>query len=456
MTTPVAQPDITLRLDLSGVIHDASLANGVIDESVDDWIGRDWRATVAADEREPLGRLLAAAADGHGAASVELRQRFPSGRLLTVEYTAVRLGGDAGLIAVGRQVRAVADLEQRLMDAQRTMERDYWRLRAVETRYRLLFDGAAEALISLDAADLGILEVNPIAADLLALPSRARGAARGADLRTWLSAESQRDFERLVARIRADGSAPGVLLRLRDGGPGCLARASLAGDGGESVLMLQISLTGARPARAEAQPPAERRHDDLIERCPDGFVVIDRGGRVRRANAAFVEMAQAGSEAAVLGEPFARWLGRPGADLTVLLANIERFGRVQLFATTIRGDLDVETSVELSATGDADTAPALIAVVIRDVGRRLAGGAGRVPLEVLADALAARIGETPLRTLVDEAVAEVERHFVRAALELTAGNRTAAAQILGLSRQSLHTKLNRHRLGGGGAGLRPL
>jgi DNA-binding NtrC family response regulator len=40
----------------------------------------------------------------------------------------------------------------------------------------------------------------------------------------------------------------------------------------------------------------------------------------------------------------------------------------------------------------------------------------------------------------------VERHFVEAALELTGDNRTAAAEVLGLSRQSLYLKLRRHRL----------
>lgn len=52
----------------------------------------------------------------------------------------------------------------------------------------------------------------------------------------------------------------------------------------------------------------------------------------------------------------------------------------------------------------------------------------------------------PLRTVVDETVAVVERNYVNAALRLTDGNRTAAAQLLGLSRQSLHTKLHRYGL----------
>jgi len=50
---------------------------------------------------------------------------------------------------------------------------------------------------------------------------------------------------------------------------------------------------------------------------------------------------------------------------------------------------------------------------------------------------------------VKETVGAVERHYVKEALELANGNRTAAAEILGLSRQSLYTKLNRYELDGG-------
>ena len=55
-------------------------------------------------------------------------------------YTTVLLGGHAGLLAIGKSLQAVAELQSRLITAQQTMERDYWKLRDVETKYRLLFD----------------------------------------------------------------------------------------------------------------------------------------------------------------------------------------------------------------------------------------------------------------------------------------------------------------------------
>jgi DNA-binding NtrC family response regulator len=43
----------------------------------------------------------------------------------------------------------------------------------------------------------------------------------------------------------------------------------------------------------------------------------------------------------------------------------------------------------------------------------------------------------------------IERLCIEAALELTGNNRASAAEILGVSRQSLYSKLNRFGIGGG-------
>ena len=69
-----------------------------------------------------------------------------------MEYTAVRLGGDAGLLAIGKSLQAVAELQSRLVAAQQAMERDYWKLREIETRYRVLFDASNEAVLLVAAA----------------------------------------------------------------------------------------------------------------------------------------------------------------------------------------------------------------------------------------------------------------------------------------------------------------
>jgi DNA-binding NtrC family response regulator len=61
-------------------------------------------------------------------------------------------------------------------------------------------------------------------------------------------------------------------------------------------------------------------------------------------------------------------------------------------------------------------------------------------LQLLTD----RLGEASLKVLVSETVSVLERHYIEAALVNTDGNRSAAAKMLGLSRQSLYVKLARY------------
>ena len=48
-----------------------------------------------------------------------------------------------------------------VLGAQQAMEQDYWKLREIETRYRLLFDASNEPVLLIGAEDLRVVEANP-------------------------------------------------------------------------------------------------------------------------------------------------------------------------------------------------------------------------------------------------------------------------------------------------------
>jgi DNA-binding NtrC family response regulator len=60
------------------------------------------------------------------------------------------------------------------------------------------------------------------------------------------------------------------------------------------------------------------------------------------------------------------------------------------------------------------------------------------------DEMTKLVGRVPLRDLVRETTDMIERLCIEAALKLTQDNRALAAEMLGLSRQSLYTKLRRY------------
>ena len=85
---------------------------------------------------------------------------------------------------------------------------------------------------------------------------------------------------------------------------------------------------------------------------------------------------------------------------------------------------------------------------IRNVARRLRS----VPSDI-ADTprsvgqLTELVGRMSLKEIVRESTDMIERLCIEAALVYTSDNRASAAEILGVSRQSLYSKLHRHGLG---------
>lgn len=453
-----AAPDIKLILDLQGVIKEATLSPSFDDEQPEAWIGTSWMETVRRSDGEHLRRMVEDARHRGVSAFSQVVQRLPSGREVPIEYTTVRLGAGSGLIAIGKNLNVISQLQTRIADAQQTMERDYWKLREIETRYRLLFTSSRDAVMLVDAKDLSIRERNPAAAMALGLPASVARDAGADKLSDWLPSEERGSFERLLRQVREQGKAPGILLRLGPAREAWMVRASLIAAAPSEAFPNDVFLVqfwpsgsgGGAPERGEGVPV-----ESLLERAPDGFVAVDTAGNILRANLSFLDLVQVGSESALIGEPLARWLGRPGADIPVLLANVLRLGAVRLLTTTVRGELGIQSEVEVSACGSTLDARQFIGVFVRDVGRRLAtpcAGAQASPAAVDAtdaedsDALSDRLGKTSLRQYVEERVRALEKRYIHAALKLTAGNRRAAAELIGLSRQSLYVKLARYGL----------
>lgn len=438
----LAQPDVTLLLDLDGVIRQVSLADGIPGEGLQALVGRSWAETVGDVGGDKIRRMIEDARASGVSGFRQVNQRFPNGLEMPVEYTTVRLGGKAGLMAIGKSLEAVAELQGRLVATQQALERDYWKLREVETRYRLLFNASSEAVLLVRSDNLRIVEANRAALQALDLAPARR---EGPDGREFLDKVAESDREALLAmlaRVREQGQTPGILVHFGADRKPWLVRASLMSFDPGPVLMLQLAPVGAGalgPARSEVIAV-----EDLIERAPDGFVVIDQDGIVRRANRAFLELIEVGGKGSVIGERLGRWLWRPGADLAVLLANVQRYGVVRLFSTTIHGELGGDTEVEISAAGNTDSGAPLICVLIRDVGRRIAAHDDGNKLIAALGSISEQIGKQSLGNLVKDTIGILERHYVKAALDIANGNRTAAAELLGLSRQSLYAKLHRY------------
>ncbi len=448
-TLIAASADIALIVDAEGVILDLSVGGGDLPAEIGDhWLGKHWIETVATDSRPKIESLLADAAGGEAPRWRHINQLGHDGRVIPVRYCAVRIGSHGNTVAIGRDLQAIANLQQRLVDAQQSVERDYWNLRQLETRYRFLFQTASEAVLIIDVNTQRVTELNPVAEKLLG--TRGKRIV-GRPLADAFDDDSTAVVSQFLAELKAAGRAEDIQARLADGHRKVVARASMLRQESGSLLLLRVAPLD-RSDSASPLSEVRRQLASVVETAPDGMVITAQDGRILTANAAFLELAQLPAEDEVKGQSLDQWLGRPGVDLNVLIANLRQHGSVRLFATTIQGQYGTVTEVEISAVAIRSDDRLQFGFVIRDVGPRLspeATGIQALPRSV--EQLKDLVGRVPLKELVREATDLIEKLCIEAALELTGDNRASAAELLGLSRQSLYVKLRRYGLGDLGA-----
>ena len=261
---PRARPDAALVLDASGVIQEAALSDAVPRQDLKSWIGRPWLDTVA--DSAKARRIVEEACSAGIAAFRQINQRFPSGLELPIEYTAVRLGPN-GLIAVGKSLQAVAELPSRLLTAQQSMEREYWKLREVETRCRLLFDGSHDVVLMGRATNLHIVDANPSAVRALGLAARRQKVVPARDFLAWVAPEERYRLEAMLLRVRDQGEAPGVLRRLDDEHEPWVVRASWLSTAEGPVYQLNLTPPGPGPARPIALRPTRSSGPRTASSC---------------------------------------------------------------------------------------------------------------------------------------------------------------------------------------------
>ncbi len=426
--------DVALVLDERGKVIDVAITDAELARyGVADWVGRQWTDTVTVESQPKLAEMLDGSSDAGRWRQVN--HPTPNGEV-PVRYLTMPLE-KGRLIAIGRDMRGAAATQQRLLQTQQSLERDYVRLRQAEARYRMLFDLAHEPVLIVDAATRKIREANAAAHRLLGLKD---GALLNQPVTAIAAADAREPLVAHLGAAEAVDDAPPVTIRLAKGSGEMRVSARLFRQARVALLLVRIESADGDPATRDG----DSRLADVVERMPDAFVLADADLNIVAANAAFVELAQAPAVERVIDVPLGQWLGRPGLDLDLILGQIRERGDVRNVATILRGTAGGREEVEVSGVAAGD----VYGFTIRDVGRRLR----TIPepgldLPRSVDQLTELVGRMSLKDIVRESTDLIERLCIEAALAYTDDNRASAAEILGVSRQSLYSKLHRHGLG---------
>ena len=435
--------DVSLVVDGEGTILDVAFSDPALGKAIyRDWVGQKWVDTVTAECRTKIEDLQRDATPLTPTRWRQVNHSAHQGPDVPVRYCAIRFGGERRILAVGRDLRAMADLQLRLAEAQQAMEREYARIRNAEKRYRLLFQLSSEPVLIVDSVSQRVLEANPAAAALLGLDPKKIGGQAFAD---FFESRSRQAAQSFVAAARVAPRVDNVHVELaRDRAPVLLSGSMFRQEGSAQLLVL-LARFGETVSGVSAE---DARLLGIVGAMPEAFVVTDADRRILSANAAFVDLVQATTEAQVRGESIERWIGRPGVDMDVLYSNLRAHGVVRHFSTVARGEFGSVEDVEVSAVSATGSPEPCLGFTIRSValraGRERLGGR-ELPRTV--EQFTDLVGRVPLKNLVRETTDLIERLCIEAALELTRDNRASAAEMLGLSRQGFYAKLRRYGLG---------
>jgi transcriptional regulator PpsR len=176
---------------------------------------------------------------------------------------------------------------------------------------------------------------------------------------------------------------------------------------------------------------------------PDGWLLTDTTGVIKSVNEEGMALLGLTASSQVLGQNMERWLLRGAVDWGVLNTSLRQQQAVRNFATEVRTLSGMTLPVEVSAVYLSRPEPMYV-FFVRDMDRRMQSGStlGQAQPHPFAE-LSQLVGRRPIKDIVGETVDTIERMCIEAALELTHNNRASAAEMLGLSRQSLYVKLRR-------------
>lgn len=442
--------DLALVLDESGVIQ--SVAAGNVGEDIDTqhWQGKKWAEIVPQAMREKVEALLEEVRGKGLSRAREIFLHDGRGQETLLAISAVRLGRAGPILVAGRNLQAITAIQQRFLRSQQEMEREYWSRRQQESRYRMLFQAATDAVLVVDPDHMRIVEGNPAAARVFGMP---REAMVGGKLLLGFDEASRALVEEFTRTALVTGKT--LELRATVRGQDYSLAFSPAPFREGSALLVLIRLRDYNPD--ERGSGLVRRAVDFVTRTPDGVAITDQVGTISLANPALVALCRAKGAGDLEGRNLGDWLCQDAREWEQVLYEVRTRGVCQRDFLHWRDGSDTGHRVAVSGVLLVDTDPESIGFTVRP---REGGDAdswlSKDSLGHSVERIVAQLGQVAAPHLLREAADTVERYLISVALTRSGQDANAAAHLLGISEESLALRRERlhlaDRKGPGGAG----
>ena len=399
--------------------------------------GRPFEDFLTTESKPKFRDRLSEFRSGQTISNVELnhmdvgqRWEFP------VRYSFHQIGPDDTILLLGTDLRPIAEMQQQLVKAQLALEKDFEQQREYDTRFRVLMHSTTEPHVFVSSATGLIKEANPAAAAFIGV---GKDALPNTKLSDYLELDGVSDLIEGLGARALEGSTP-VQGTLKGSDKSTLIYPTMFRIAGERLLLLRMQ---DEDSAIYVDDDLGLRLRTLHDTGPEGVVFVDDGGLVVSANEGFLDLIGLAHGVDVRGKSVTDFLMRGSVDLKVMTENAARYGRMRLYLTKIASDFGSPRSVEISVTALKAGTKSVFAFVMRDSNRAESTRTATPQTNDDVQSVVELVGSASLKEIVAESSDVIERMCIETALELTMNNRVAAAEMLGLSRQSLYVKLRK-------------
>lgn len=413
---------------------------------LDHWVGRKFATFLTEESRVKFNDRMKLISSSPGVARrpLELNHVDNATWEFPIRYTLHQVDDTGSVLLVGRDMQPIAEVQKRLVSEQLARERDQQRMRGSDTFYRVVLEASQTPIVLLEPKKGRVHDLNSAAASLLGSNTETLSGTSFAQI--FEGRRRDELMEALQAAASSDKAARVVVVARRNGRELVLVPEYFRA-AGELFLLCRFEVdesgTGAGTEGGEALSL-------LFAAASDAIAITDGKGVIREANEAFLVLSDAAQIRDVRGRPLTDFLARGAVDLKLILETADRSGRISRYGTQINSVVGSRVNVDISVAklryAGGDTG---FGFIIRDMtpahSAEFEGGGAVMSEEAMRNVMDL-VGTASLKELVSATSDVVEKMCIETAVKLTGNNRVAAAEMLGLSRQSLYVKLRKHGL----------
>ena len=363
-----------------------------------------------------------------------------------IKYNIHRLRKDGQIILLGRDLQIISENQQRFVKAQILSEESIEEKRELEAHFKVLLTKTTDALAFINAKSGELIFSNPAFQEL------------------FFNDEFKDEKTKMESFISTRSERKGFMEKLSIAAHGTYdISEELDTNNGEVIFSItpnvyraagqQIIICKFLPKTIRKQGEKELVENLLatFHNSPDAMIFTDLKGSIQYTNERFLDLTNTSHKNEVIAQNLSDFLGRGEIDLAIMLENVMKSGAVKIYSTHLKSSFGTKIDIEASVSRNNSDPNGLIAFIVREVlSSRDRAEVSHVPskLEHNHDEVAAKelVGSATLKEIVTDTTDVIEKICIEAALGITKNNRAAAADLLGLSRQSLYVKLSKFEM----------